>query len=87
MPDKKSDTVRSFNIKILCKHCNLEGEVSSKDWPIRITGAIEIACPRCGTKTVYIGRFGHDVDSIRQLDDLRRSGVSPEKEKDGEQNG
>lgn len=87
MPDEKSDRIRPFDMKVRCKHCKLEGEVSSKDWSIRITGAVEMVCPRCGTKTVYVGVFGHDVDSIRQVADLRRSGVSHDPEKDGEQNG
>lgn len=80
MPDAKRDSIRPFEMKVRCQHCKLEGEVSSKDWPIRFTGAIEMLCPRCGEKTVYVGVYGHDVDSERQLADLRRSGVQPREE-------
>lgn len=80
MPDEKSDSVRPFSMKVRCKSCKLEGEISSKDWPVRITGAVEMLCPRCGKKTVYVGVFGRNVDSERQLADLRRSGISPSKE-------
>lgn len=84
MPDAKRDTVRPFAMKVRCGDCDLEGEVSSEDWPIRITGAVEILCPKCGKKTVYVGTFGHHVDAARQRADLKRSGVSPPSD-EGEQ--
>jgi len=77
MPDKKINAVRPFSMKVRCGDCKLEGEVSSDDWPVRITGAVELLCPRCGKKTVYVGTFGHSVDAARQQADLRASGVSP----------
>lgn len=77
MPGEKTDSIRPFGMKVRCQHCKLEGEVSSKDWPIRITGAIEMLCPRCGEKTVYVGVFGHRVDAERLRADLKRSGISP----------
>jgi len=80
MADEKSDSVRPFAMKVRCGDCKLEGEVGSDDWPIRITGAVELLCPRCGKKTVYVGVFGHHVDAARQQADLRASGVSPGKE-------
>jgi len=77
MPDEKSDSIRPFNMKVRCENCNLEGEISSQDWPVRITGAVEMLCPRCGKKTVYVGTFGHRVDAERLRADLERAGISP----------
>lgn len=80
MPDEKSDGIRPFVMKVRCKNCDLEGEVSSGEWPIRIKGTIELLCLRCGKKTEYEGIFGHDIDTDRQVADLRRSGFDPSEE-------
>jgi hypothetical protein len=62
---------KTYGLKFKCDKCGVGGYFEFSQWKVRITGALEIQCPRCNKISVFIGKFGQDIYLERALDDVK----------------
>lgn len=74
-------STKDYGLKFKCDHCKVAGELKFSAWMVRITGALEIVCPRCKRISIFIGKFGQELHLERAMQDIRENIPSEESRK------
>jgi len=62
---------KEYGLNFKCSHCGVAGRLNFATWMVRLTGGLEIKCPRCGKISVFVGKFGQDIYLERAIDDVK----------------
>lgn len=69
-----------YTLTVRCTMCKAEGVIECGNWAIRITGGVEIVCPKCNHRSTWVGQFGHSLETEQKIADADELGIVGEKE-------
>lgn len=78
----------AFTFKVRCSGCGHEGRMNCDGFAMRITGGVEVLCPKCNHRTTWVGQFGHDIETEQKRVDVESSpGITGTKEESDDGSG
>jgi hypothetical protein len=67
----------AYGLKVKCQHCPWETQLNFGEAQCRITGGIEMLCPRCKKISIFLGVMGQNPHLNRAVQDAQ--GAAKEK--------
>jgi ribosomal protein S27E len=81
----KEKSMEKHGLKIKCRDCGITIQADWGHAKVRITGALEMECPACKKVSIYIGRFGQEIELERAVEDVQKA--IEDQQKQEEKNG